>query len=380
MSFQDFITSIRLNNLDQALIIASGLFILISWLYFFLVFSKVKISAKTEINQPLPGVSIIIAARDAKKHLIENIPLWLSQNYPEFEIVIANDRSTDGSTLFLTEQANQHPQLKIVHLDIDVVKTGGKKLALTLAIKKAKYPYFVLTDADCKPASDQWLRGMVNGFAQGEDIVLGVSPLIHGNGFLGRLIHFENSLTAFSYIGFCLQHKTYMGVGRNIAYTRKAYDSVNGFSSHYHIPAGDDDLFVQEASLKNSTGVYIHSEAFTFSDGPKTWKEYWRQKQRHLWVGKNYSPNIKFQLFWFPFAQLAFYSLLIFWFFASVHWVWPVLVMIIKWIPEWIIFGLKAKLLKMPKATPIYPVLNFFQAFWYAVTGIFAFFKKKIVW
>jgi hypothetical protein len=52
----------------------------------------------------------------------------------------------------------------------------------------------------------------------------------------------------------------------------------------------------------------------------------------------------------------------------------------IKWIPEWIIFGIKAKLLNMPKATPIYPILNIFQAFWYSVTGIFAFFKKKIVW
>ena len=253
MSFQDFFTSIQLNSIDQALLIASGLFIVISWLYYFLVFSKVKLSAKTELNQKLPGVSIVIAARDAKKHLIDNIPLWLKQDYPEFEIVIANDRSSDGSTLFLTEQANQHPQLKIVQLDIDVVKTGGKKLALTLALKKAKYQYFVLTDADCKPASDQWLRGMVNGFAQGYDIVLGVSPLNTRNSFLGRLIHYENTLTALSYLGLCLQQKTYMGVGRNLAYTRKAYDSVSGFSSHYHIPAGDDDLFVQEACKKEYT-------------------------------------------------------------------------------------------------------------------------------
>lgn len=380
MSFQDFFTSIQLDNIDQALLVASGLFIIISWLYFFLVFSKVKLTPKPEISQKLPGVSIVIAARDAKKHLIDNIPLWLKQDYPEFEIVIANDRSSDGSTLFLTEQANQHPQLKIVQLDIDVVKTGGKKLALTLALKKAKYQYFVLTDADCKPASDQWLRGMVNGFAQGYDIVLGVSPLNVGNGFLGRLIHYENTLTALSYLGFCLQEKPYMGVGRNLAYTRKAYDSVSGFSSHYHIPAGDDDLFVQEACKKNATGVYIQQDAYTHSAGPATWKQYWKQKQRHLWVGKNYLSNVKFQLFWFPFSQLAFYLLIGFWFYIGTHLFWPLLMIFIKWIPEWIIFGLKAKLLKMPKATPIYPIINVFQAFWYTITGIFAFFKKKIVW
>ena len=380
MPFQNFFTSIQLNNIDQALLVASGLFIIISWLYYFLVFNKVKLSTKPVINQKLPGVSIVIAARDAKKYLVDNIPLWLNQDYPEFEIVIANDRSSDGSTLFLTEQANQHPQLKIVHLDIDVVKTGGKKLALTLALKKAQYQYFVLTDADCKPASDQWLRGMVNGFAQGYDIVLGVSPLKTGNGFLGRLIHYENTLTALSYLGFCLQQKTYMGVGRNLAYTRKAYDSVSGFSSHYHIPAGDDDLFVQEACKKNATGVYIQPDAYTESAGPITWKQYWKQKQRHLWVGKNYLSNVKFQLFWFPFSQLAFYLLIGFWFFNGTHLFWPLLMIFVKWTPEWIIFGLKAKLLKMPKATPIYPIINIFQAFWYSITGIFAFFKKKIVW
>ena len=380
MLFTEFYALFELNNIDQALLTASILFAIISWLYYFLIFTKIKITAVTPINQKLPGISLIVAARDAKKHLIDNLPSWLDQDYPEFEIIIANDRSSDGTTLYLTEQARIHSRLKVVQLDIDVVKTGGKKLALTLALKKAQYLYFILTDADCKPASKDWIRAMFQGFGDGNEIVLGVAPLTAGNGLLGSLIHYENTLTAMSYLGFGLQGKAYMGVGRNLAYSRKSYDSVNGFSSHYHIPAGDDDLFVQEASIKNNTGVVINPSAYTYSSGPKTWKQYWRQKQRHLWVGKNYSPNIKFQLFWFPFAQLAFYSLLIFWFFASVHWVWPVLVMIIKWIPEWIIFGLKAKLLKMPKATPIYPVLNFFQAFWYAVTGIFAFFKKKIVW
>jgi biofilm PGA synthesis N-glycosyltransferase PgaC len=380
MLFTEFYALFELNNIDQALLTASILFAIISWLYYFLIFTKIKITAVTPINQKLPGISLIVAARDAKKHLIDNLPSWLDQDYPEFEIIIANDRSSDGTTLYLTEQARIHSRLKVVQLDIDVVKTGGKKLALTLALKKAQYNYFILTDADCKPASKDWIRAMVQGFGDGNEIVLGVAPLTAGNGLLGSLIHYENTLTAMSYLGFGLQGKAYMGVGRNLAYSRKSYDSVNGFSSHYHIPAGDDDLFVQEASIKNNTGVVINPSAYTYSSGPTTWKQYWKQKQRHLWVGKNYSPNIKFHLFWFPFAQLAFYSLLIFWFFASVHWVWPVLVMIIKWIPEWIIFGLKAKLLKMPKATPIYPVLNFFQAFWYAVTGIFAFFKKKIVW
>jgi cellulose synthase/poly-beta-1,6-N-acetylglucosamine synthase-like glycosyltransferase len=171
-----------------------------------------------------------------------------------------------------------------------------------------------------------------------------------------------------------------MGVGRNLGYTREAYNSVQGFSSHYHIPAGDDDLFVQEAAPVNSVGSCVNPDAYTFSSGPSNWKSYWKQKQRHLWVGKNYQSSVKYQLFWFPFSQFAFYSLLLWWLSMGGQWLIPLLMLVIKWIPEWIIFGLKAKLLRMPKATPIYPLLNVFQAFWYFLTGIFAFFKKKIVW
>lgn len=351
----------------------------IGWFYFFHYFSSVKINNQA-VNGLLPPVSIIIAARNAVLKLEDHLPQWLNQDYPEFEVVIIDDRSADETAYFLVKTAEKEPLLKYVLLDPEVIKNGGKKLALTLGFKKAKYNHFLLTDADCVPSSDQWLRNMASGFTQKKDIVLGVSPVKTKKNFLGRLVQFENLLTALQYLGMASKGKPYMGVGRNLAYTRSVYDNVGGFSKHHHLPAGDDDLFVQEAATINNTTICISTDSYVNTIGPKNWKEYWQQKMRHLWIGKQYRADVKNQLAWLPISQCLFWVSIIVWFCVGSSWIWPIIPILIKIIPEWVIFAKKGTLLQMPLANPYYLFFNFFYSFWYLIISINAFFKRKIVW
>jgi hypothetical protein len=197
---------------------------------------------------------------------------------------------------------------------------------------------------------------------------------------LGALIHHENLLTAVHYLGLAASGKPYMGVGRNLAYTRNIYNDVNGFSSHHHIPAGDDDLFVQEAANASNTAICVNPDAFCYSDGPANWSAYWKQKKRHLWVGKSYQKGVKQLLAIYPMAQLFFWTTIILWFILGSQILWPIIAMLLKLIPEWVVFYQKGKLLQMRKSTTFYPVFNLFESFWYVVTGINAFFTKKIKW
>lgn len=379
MNIQVFIQSLHFDQVDLILCIAAVIFFSVGWFYFFQYFSAVNLTNQAPASQ-LPPVSIIIAARNSVLKLEDHLPHWLNQDYPQFEVVIIDDRSGDETAYFLVKTAEKEPLLKYVLLDPEVIKNGGKKLALTLGFKKAKYNHFLLTDADCVPNSDQWLRSMAAGFTTKKDIILGVSPVKTKKSFLGRLVQYENMLTALQFLGMAIKGKPYMGVGRNLAYTRGIYDSVGGFSKHHHLPAGDDDLFVQEASNTVNTGICIDPNSYVNTNGPKNWNEYWKQKMRHLWIGKQYRSDVKNQLAWLPISQLLFWSTIILWFVFGSSWIWPIIPILVKIIPEWVIFSKKGKLLNMPLANPYYPVFNFFYSFWYLVISINAFFKRKIVW
>lgn len=328
----------------------------------------------------MPPVSIVIAARNEIDNLREHIPLWLSQDYPEFEVVIADDGSTDGTAEWMAVYVKEQPRLRYVLLDAEFFKMHGKKIALTLGFKGARYNHFILTDADCKPSGSSWLRHMAAPFSNGHEVVLGYAPLQTGKGFLGTLIRYETLLTALHYLGYALNGKPYMGVGRNLGYSRRVYDSVSGFSAHHHIPAGDDDLFVQSVATPGNTAVIISEDAQTLSMAKTNWQDYMRQKKRHMWVGKFYTPSVKRMLSMYPVTQLLSWLSLVAWFFTTASWIYPLSLFLIKLIPEWIVIGSRSKVLRIQGVAWAYPFWNLFYTFWYVYLGIRAFFSKKPQW
>ena len=374
-----YFESLLFSPTDTLFTIILGVIWIITAIYFFFYYSTVKRSSKANTSTSFPTASIIICARDAAMHLEKHLQDWLNQDYPEFEVVVVDDCSADETAYLIVTEAKNHPRLKYVLMDPAVIKNGGKKLALTLGIKKAQYEHLVLTDADCIPRGDQWLKHMMSGFTSGKSIVLGVAPLT-AKGILGGLVHYENVFTALNYLGMAQRQQPYMGVGRSLAYTKSIYNSVGGLSSHHHIPAGDDDLFVQSVATKINTSVVIEHEAYIDSNGPKNFQSYWRQRMRHLWVGKLYKSSVSLKLSLIPILNLLFWiGLLLFYGFSS-SLLYPTALLLLKIVPEWILFFQKSKLLSMPLAAPFYPLLNFFHSFWYVFVGIRAFFKKKIIW
>ncbi len=376
-----FIETLTFAHTDFYLSIIVGSIVLLIWVYHFLLFYRVK-PPKVEkedasVNYP---VSIVVCARNAQSYLEQHIPQWLKQDYPEFELIIVDDCSTDESSRFITNVASTDSRIQYILLDPNKIKSEGKKLALTLGIKKAQYEHLLLTDADCSPSSNQWLRRMANGFHGDKSIVLGAAPLQVSSSFWGRLIHFENLLTALHYLGLAKLGFPYMGVGKNLAYTKTAYESVGGFSQHYHIPAGDDHLFVQSVANKNNTTSIIHPEAYTLSAGPIDFKSYWRQKLRHLWVEKQYKTSVSLFLSILPFLNLLFLSGISVWLILGSHWLWPATTSLLALIPIWILMYQRGKILQINKAGALYPFYVVFHSIWYVLVGIRVFFKKQIIW
>ncbi len=258
-----------------------------------LLFFKHKEDIQQQAINSLPPVSVIICARNEAPNLRQFLPQLLEQKYPEFQVVVVNDCSEDNSEQVLEDYRTQYSHLYVTHIKSDPIYRHGKKLAVTLGIKAAKYEHLVFTDADCYPTSDTWLQSMAGHYNKDKKIILGVSPYEKSKGLLGQVIAYETLQTAVAYISSALRQRAYMGVGRNMAYTKSVFYDNNGFSGHTHLLSGDDDLFVNKAATENNVAVEFSAASIMKSMPETRWSEFLKQKRRHLTTGKLYKKKQK---------------------------------------------------------------------------------------
>jgi len=243
--------------------------------------------------QKLPGVSIIICARNEAKNLRNNLPKIIQQQYPtDFEIIVVDDASSDETIQVLEVLKQTCTTLKV--LQIKEKKRPGKKYALEQGIRSARYDWLLLTDADCSPASPFWVNGMMQHSTNpATEIIVGYAPLkVAGRGQSNLLffLQYEAAYTALQCGAFIVAGIPYMGVGRNLAWNKTIFEKNKGFSAHEHVVSGDDDLFVNSVANRENTQLCLLPGTFMASPAPADWQAWLRQKRRHLSVGNLYRP------------------------------------------------------------------------------------------
>ncbi len=285
--------------------------VLLQLWYYLGVFSRLAFYRKKSSSQAFPPASIIICAKNEDDNLAEYLPLVLTQDYPDYEVVVVNDCSWDNTADVLKEFAGKHPHLKVVTVKEDENYAHGKKFAVMVGIKGAKNEYLLFTDADCRPNSKDWLKHMMSNYTEGTEIVLGYGAYEKRPGLLNRLIRFDTFCIAVQYLSWCLARRTYMGVGRNLSYKKSLFFNMRGFASHYHIESGDDDLFVNEAATKRNSKIEICVDSFTVSKVKTSVSGWFRQKRRHVTTGPLYNFRTKFRLGMLGISQYLFFGLFV---------------------------------------------------------------------
>lgn len=276
------------------------------YLGIFSLFCWAKPKPTPEFTKP---ISVIICAKNEGKNLKRLIPLLFKQDYPNFELVVINDNSSDETLEVIESFLMLYPHIKLVDVKENEQFWGNKKYALTLGIKAASCEYLLFTDADCKPNSTHWISAMASQFNHDKQIVIGYGGYKKSKTFLNKLIRYETLLTAIQYFGYAKAGVPYMGVGRNMAYTKSLFFEANGFIKHMKIKSGDDDLFINQMATKTNTAVCISQDSFTTSLPKTSFKEWINQKRRHVSTASFYKPIHKFLLGLFYTSQLLFWIL-----------------------------------------------------------------------
>lgn len=267
-------------------------------------------------NQPsdanLPGVSIVLSAHNESYNLSTYLQALLTQDYPTYEVIVVDDGSQDSTRDVIDSYMVQDSRLQTTFVPFGARVRSTKKLALTLAAKAAKYDYLLLTDADCVPESNQWIRKMMAGFQEPSiDIVLGFGPYFFQRGLINRIVRYDTLFNGLHYLGAALCGHPYMGVGRNLAYRKQFFFESGGFTHLMDSKAGDDDLFVNHTATKQNTAVVLDRAAYTWSPAKTTLRDWLQQKRRHLSVSPAYRQNTKLRLAVEPITRGLFYAMTI---------------------------------------------------------------------
>tara|TARA_R110002072_G_scaffold150355_2_gene298651 strand:- start:365 stop:1483 length:1119 start_codon:yes stop_codon:yes gene_type:complete len=262
--------------------------------------SKSEPFKTTSENLNVQAVSIVIAAKDEAANLKLNLPFLLRQDFKEFEIIIVNDHSID-ETVAIVKSFNDS-RISVVDLELD----SGKKAAIQRGVLAARNEHLLFIDADCQPASNDWLNEMMAAYLPETEIVLGHGRFKKSPGFLNAFLRYECFSSACQYFSFAVKGNAYMGVGRNLSYKKSLFEKSKSLKKHSKILSGDDDLLVNEMANEKNVNACILPQAHTISEAKTTWWAYFAQKRRQLQAGNYYKASHRFRLFIFGFAHLVF--------------------------------------------------------------------------
>lgn len=230
-------------------------------------------------------LTVVIPCRNEAR----NLPLLLAdlkaQTYPNFEVIVADDASTDGTA----EVAGHFPanfRLKVLRLD-DEPGNSPKKRALHAAIRQATGHLILTTDGDCR-VGPEWLRTFARAYEEtGARLLSG--PVTF---FSEKNSAFENlqivefaSLIGTGAVTMALGRPT-MCNGANLCYEKKAFHDVGGFRGNDHLASGDDEFLMHKIAAKYPGGVeFLKSpNALVRTGAHESLGAFYRQRRR--WASK----------------------------------------------------------------------------------------------
>ncbi len=233
-------------------------------------------------------ISIIIAAKNEELNLQ---PLFLAleaQDYPEdkYEIIFVDDNSTDGTFISAQTYAERISNFRLIKAENK--KLPAKKGALALGIAEAKFPYLLLTDADCTPQTN-WLKSFSDKFSLNYDLVFGIAPLNFKNTFSNHYFCFENFRTTVLTTTSAWFKLPYSAASRSLGIKKEVFNKLGGFANTLQTMGGDDDLLIREAvKSKCKFGIVHAKDSLVFSNTQGNFSNYFFQKRRHTATSFHY--------------------------------------------------------------------------------------------
>ncbi|MGL5787100.1 MAG: glycosyltransferase [Bacteroidales bacterium] len=251
---------------------------------------------KTTDNPALPAISVIVYACNDAGYIKDNLPEILEQDYPQFEVIVVNDGSTDETNEELKLLEARYPNLYHTYLPEEAKTQCRRKLALNMALKAARYDWLVMTTANTYPVSRNWLGSLGRNMDETAEVVLAYSGL-RSTKIRGTYYKMDNMFFQLRYLALAKCNKPYMGVGNNLAFRKSIYQQ-RLFSGILNIPVGEDDIPVNRIANSRNTRVELSPESITEVKYQYLSKA-WRERKMGYSLSRKYYKNKNYR-WWEP--------------------------------------------------------------------------------
>lgn len=240
-------------------------------------------------QQETTKVSLIIAARNEEKHIIQCLNSICRQTYPKelTEVIVINDHSTDRTEALVKTFTGSNIKLMNLkdYITGDTINSY-KKLAIEIAVASASGDLIVTTDADCTARPD-WLKCLVAYYRRYNAVFIAAPVKINANHSLLSIFQCIDFLTLQGITGASVSANFHsMCNGANLAYERKAFNEVEGFKNIDDIASGDDMLLMHKIAAKYpGRCFFVKNDAAIITTEPAmTWRTFLQQRIR--WASK----------------------------------------------------------------------------------------------
>lgn len=244
-----------------------------------------------DTSLPDEYISIIIPFRNESQNILESLQSIEGQDYPKdkFEAIFVNDFSDDDS-LELLFRAKKSFNIKIISVPEDYSKYQHKKRAIRFGIENSMGSIIVTTDADCIH-SKKWLRTLVGQFDDETGFVSGPVEFIEESTLFNRMQKLEFAGLVLTGAGLIGIEEPIICNAANIAYRKKAFEQVSGFSYKHSLSSGDDELLMQK--IKKETAYKIkfcmNKDAVVKTSSNRSLNQFYQQRKRWASKGLFYS-------------------------------------------------------------------------------------------
>ena len=264
-------------------------------------------------EQQYPPVSIILTPNDDALALSKNINKYLSQEYPNYEVIVVVPKG-DVETEDILKTYADNPRLYTTFIPSTSKYMSRKKLAITLGAKAAKNEWLLICDIFCAPQSEHWLSALARNCKENINLVVGYTIYDKEASDFWR---FERFYLSCYLMREAQKATAYAWNSNALLFKKSEFLETEGFRGNLKYVRGEFDFIVNKYAQKGTTAVENSIDGTLIEETPiyKHWINkhlFYIETRQHLKRSAKHRLRYYFDQFAIHFNYLIIVSTLVF--------------------------------------------------------------------